>query len=220
MMDHSKREALFVAGLLACAVMLVGCNEGNARSPKTDEPEAVVYTGKRAGMLEKLDKDFQNSDVHFELGRSYRGDGLWTKAEYHFETAIRFDPTNRDAQAALTKLLISNGAKAKADLNAGGYIKQAAYSLKDTMKLATAFKAEQLEDYAVACYQQAVRIWPESPDGYRELGRYYLSTNDKDAAKEYFKRSFRLDPTQSQVAGELGRLGVIVRVLRDTGGPG
>ena len=47
-----------------------------------------------------------------------------------------------------------------------------------------------------------------------------MSKNEKDVAKEYFKRSFRLDPTQSQVAGELGRLGVIVRVPRDTEGPG
>jgi tetratricopeptide (TPR) repeat protein len=220
MMDHSKRKALLVAALLASAAMLAGCNEGNANSPKTDQPEQVLYTGKRAGMLEKLDKNFQNSNVHFKLGRSYREDGLWTKAEYHFETATRFDPTNRAAQAALTKLLIVGGEKAKADLGAKRYIKQAAYSLKETMKLANAFMGEQLEEYAVACYQQAARIWPESPDGHRELGRYYLSKNDKDVAKEYFKRSFRLDPTQSQVAGELGRLGVIVRVARDTEGPG
>ena len=220
MMDHSKREVLFVAAILACAVMLAGCNEGNATSPKTDEPEPVVYIDKRAGMLQKLDKNFRNSDVHFELGRSYREDGLWTKAEYHFETATRFDPTNRAAQAALTKLLIVGGEKAKADLGAKRYIKQAAYSLKETMKLANAFTGERLEEYAVACYRQAVRIGPESPDGYRELGRYYLSKEDKDTAKEYFKRSFRLDPTQVQVAGELGRLGVIVRVPRDTEWPG
>ena len=37
------------------------------------------------------------------------------------------------------KLLLADGEKTKADLNAGRYIKQAAYSLKETMKLANAF---------------------------------------------------------------------------------
>ena len=62
--------------------------------------------------------------------------------------------------------------------------------------------------------------WPEDANGHRELGNYYLSLNDEATAKEYFKRSFILDPTQSQVAGELGRMGVIVKVPRDIGGPG
>lgn len=220
MMDHIRREALFVAVLTACAVMFAGCNEGSAKSPKPDEPEPVVYTGKRAPMLEKLDERFQNSKTHFELGQSFRADGAWTKAEYHLEAAIRFDPTNRAAQAALTKMLIDIGEQSKADSGARRYIRQAGYSSKETMKLAGAFKAEGLSDYAVACYQQAASKWPDSADAYRELGLYYLGKNDKDTAKEYLKRSFQLDPTQSEVAGELGRLGVIVRVPRETEGPG
>jgi tetratricopeptide (TPR) repeat protein len=211
---------MLVAVLLACAVMLVGCNEGNATSPKSEEPETVVYTGKRAPMLEKLDERFQNSKTHFELGQSYRADGLFRKAEYHFEAAIQFDPTNRAAEAALTKVLMDTGEKSEAAAGANRYIRQAAYSSKETMKLATAFKAEGLEDYAVACYRQAASKWPDSADAYRELGLYYLSKHDEDTAKDYLKRSFQLDPTQSEVAGELGRLGVIVRVPRATEGPG
>jgi hypothetical protein len=44
------------------------------------------------------------------------------------------------------------------------------------------------------------------------LGYYYLSKNDTVRAKEYFTRSFQLDPGQPEVAGELGRLGVEVRI--------
>lgn len=219
-MDHSKREAWLSGILLACAIMLAGCNGGIATSPGTAKPKPVWLTGKQGPMLEKLDKRFQNTDTHFELGQSYRADGNWTKAEYHFEAAIQFDPTNRPAQAALTRLLIDRGKKAKADVGANRYIAQAGYSLKETMKLSEAFKGERLEDYAVACYRQATKKWPEAPDGYRELGRYYLSKGDEDMAKDYFKRSFRLDPTQSEVAGQLGRLGVIVKVPRESEEPG
>ena len=220
MTDRIKRKALFLAMFLVSAVMLVGCNEGNATSPGSDNAPVVTFTGKRAEMLTKLDSRFVNEDLHFELGQSYRKDGLWTQAEYHFETSLRFDPTHRDAQAAMTKLLIDSGQQTKADRCASRYIKQADYSLKETMKLGKAFQAERAEEYAFECYQQAVRLAPNSPQGHKALGRYYLNKNDEELAKQYFKQSFRLDPSQAEVAGELGRLGVIVRIPRDVEGAG
>ena len=216
MMDHIKRDALVLVAFLACAVMLVGCNEGNAASPGSDDVPAVTFTGKRAGMLTKLQGRFEDADLHFELGQSFREDGLWKKAEYHFETSLRFDPTHRAAQAAMTKLLIDNGQQGKASVCAERYINQADYSLKETMKLGKAFQAEGADEYAFACYQQAVRLSPDSPQGHKALGRYYLNKNDEELAKEYLKQSFRLDPSQAEVAAELGRLGVIVRIPRET----
>lgn len=215
-MDYRKREALFIAVLLFCAIAIFGCNGGNAKSPGSDDAKVVTYTGKRAGLFEELERRFENPDVHFALGQSFRSDGLWTQAEYHFETGLRFDPLNRAAQAAMIRLLIDSGEQDRASLYAERYIKQVEYSSKETMKLGKAFRGEGLEEYAVACYQQAVRVSPESPEGHKELGRYYLSKNDNDMAKECFKQSFRLDPSQAEVAGELGRLGVAVRVPRSS----
>jgi len=48
------------------------------------------------------------------------------------------------------------------------------------------------------------------------MGYYYLSKGDEDKAKEYFKKSFSLDPSQADVAAELGRLGVMVHIVRDS----
>jgi len=44
-----------------------------------------------------------------------------------------------------------------------------------------------------------------------------LGKGDKDRAKEYLVRSFQLDPTQPEVAGELGKLGVEVKIPGTTG---
>ncbi|MBC8217454.1 MAG: hypothetical protein H8E73_03220 [Planctomycetes bacterium] len=216
MTDHKRREAGRVVVLLVCAVAILGCNGGNAKQTESDKSRILSVAGGRAGLLTKLERRFANPDVHFELGQSYRNDGLWTQAEYHFETAVRFDPLNRDAQAAMVKLLIDTGEQARASVCAKRYLKQADYSWKETLKLGKALEQEGAEEYALACYQQAVRLSPESPEGHKALGCYYLSKNNNDMAKECLKQSFRLDPSQAEVAGELGRLGVIVRLPRST----
>jgi len=214
MTDHSKRGILVIAVLLICAVLLVGCNGGKARSPEGDNTKVVSSADKRAGLLNELDRKFENPDVHFELGQSYRGDGLWTQAQYHYSSALGFDPAHRGTQAALTKLLLDSGNEAKAIAYAERYIRQVSSSWKETLKLGNAFRDEQVDKLALACYQQALGLSPESAEIYRDVGYYFLSKNDKDVAKEYFKQSFRLDPRQAEVAGELGRLGVEVRMPR------
>ena len=215
MMDRRKFKALGFAALLACAIGIFGCNGGNGKSSESGKSQVLSAAQNRAGLLTKLERRFENPDMHFALGQSYRRDGLWIQAEYHFETALRFDPLNRAAQAAMIRLLIDSGEQAKASICAKRYIKQVEYSWKETMKLGDALEQERVEEYALACYQQAVRLAPESPQGHKALGRYYLSKNDSDMAKEYFKQSFRLDPSQAEVAGELGRLGVVVSVPRN-----
>ncbi len=57
---------------------------------------------------------------------------------------------------------------------------------------------------------------PNSAKINRQIGYYYLSRGDRELAKSYLSRSFQLDPLQSEVAGELGRLGVAVAIPRKT----
>ncbi len=211
---HCKREVL-VAGMLVCVLLLVGCNGRGVKSPKGDIGVAPSMD-KKTRLLNELDLKFENPDVHFELGQLYRGEGLWTQAQYHYETALRFDPANRAAQAALVRLLTDSGKKAEANALARRYIEQVGGSSRETLKLGNAFRKEQVDDYVPVCYRQALRLSPESAEAHREMGYYYLSKNEKDAAKEHFTESFRLDPRQADVAGELGRLGVAVRVPRET----
>ena len=79
-----------------------------------------------------------------------------------------------------------------------------------------AFQKEILDEYAMACYQQALRRAPNSAKIHRQMGYYYLSKGDRARAQDYLTRSFHLDPHQPEVAGELGRLGVPVRIPRKT----
>ena len=57
---------------------------------------------------------------------------------------------------------------------------------------------------------------PSSAKAHKHTGFYYLTKNDNTRAKEHLTRSFQLDPKQPEVAGELGRLGVEVRIPRKT----
>ena len=215
MTDHCQLRVLFTSALFACVVLLVGCNGGDVQSSQGGDATVTFRSDKRADLWRQLDRKFENPDVHFELGKSFRSDGLWTQARYHFETALRFDPANRAAQAAMVRMLVDCGEDEQADSLARRYIEYLDGSWEETLKLGKAFRAEQVDEYALSCYQQAVRLKPESAEAHKEIGYYYLNKNDKDVAKEYFKQSFRLDPMQVEVAGELGRLGVEVRVHRE-----
>jgi len=211
-----RRGILAVAVLVLCVLLLCGCTGRNVQSPPADTAPRIYGADERAALFEQLASKFENPDVHYKLARSFRGDGLWAQAKYHLETALRFDPANRPSQAALVKLLTDSGRQADASDLANRFINQVDSSATETLKLASAFRDEGLDEYALLCYQQAARIAPDEPDSYRQMGYYYLSKGDEDKAKEYFKKSFSLDPSQADVAAELGRLGVMVHIVRDS----
>ena len=73
-----------------------------------------------------------------------------------------------------------------------------------------------MDDYAVACYRQALDLAPNSAALQKQVGYYYLSKGKRDLAETFLRRSFQIDPYQPEVAGELGRLGVVVKVPRKT----
>ncbi len=194
--------------LLFC--MSIGCE-----SEQKLEPVSLSVEEKKAVLNKQLNTKFENPDAHFELGQLYQAEGNWEKAEYHYTVALSFDPVHRPAQAALVKGLIKNGYKAKAEQYARSYINQASKasnSVTASLQLAEAFNKQQLDNYALACYQQALRLGPNSPEVNKQFGFYYLNKNDKEHAKEYLSKSFQLNPNQSDVAGELGRLGVVVKI--------
>jgi tetratricopeptide (TPR) repeat protein len=130
--------------------------------------------------------------------------------------ALGFDPIHRQAQAAVVKLLAESGNLARSDLSAEIYMNQAGTSASASLRLGQAFQRELMDDYAVACYQQALSLAPNSAAIHRQIGYYYLSKADKVRAEEYLRRSFQIDPYQAEVAGVLGRMGVVVQVPRKT----
>jgi len=204
--------------LLLCSFVLLllgGCAPlGQAGKPKPDEVARTPAEEKKARLLKQLHRKFENPDAHFELGQLYQANGMWAQAEYYYHNTLSFDPVHRRAQAARVKVLLDGGDTAKAKLLADEYMTQASSSAEKSLRLALAFQEQGLEEYALACYQQALHLAPNSAEINKQIGYYYLSKNDNVRAKAFLVRSFRLNPNQPEVAGELGRLGVVVEIPR------
>lgn len=228
MLGQRLFTSLLISAFLVCALLLVGCPSQSgpadvkattlapAKAPVPDKIRATASDVRKDALLRELDRKFENPDVHFELGQLYQADGMWSKAEYHYNVALSFAPAHRPAHAAMVKMLQSSGNSARAKVAADLYINQVSGSAGESLKLGLAFAGQQLDDNALACYMQALNLAPNSARVNREIGYHYLRKNDLIRAKEYLVRSFQLDPRQPDVAGELGRLGVAVRIPRRT----
>jgi len=212
MKQRSGKAVPIISALALFTVVVFGCLPKRAQTPRV-----VTDAERRAELLEKLNRRFEDAQTHYELARSFKDEGLWDRAEYHLETALRFDPAHRGAQAALVRLLIETGRAPEAERLAAMYTEQVAGSAKESLKLGKAFGAERLDGYALSCYKQVLEVEPDSAEAYRRMGYLYLGTGDKERAKECFKQSFTLDPRQAEVAAELGRLGVEVKVVPEPG---
>ncbi len=216
----TSKAQLFGLAFLVCTLLFVGCDSFNkgrkAKGPQVDEVEPTPAEKKKAKLLKQIDRKFENPDAHFELGQLYQADGLWTRAEYHYNIALSFDPAHRAAQAAMVKVLLDSGNTAKAKLSAEIYTNQVSGSAAGSLQLALGFQRQQLDEHALTCYQQALHLAPNSAKINRQIGYYHLSKGDGAVAQVYLSRSFQLNPNQPDVAGELGRLGVPVRIPRKT----
>ncbi|MHC4172575.1 MAG: tetratricopeptide repeat protein [Planctomycetota bacterium] len=202
---------LFAFSLLFffCPLLISGCNEQETEIDRIREMPAYE---KKAELLKLLDRKFENPDAHFELGQLYHAERQWSQAQWRYERVLNFDPVYRQAQAAMVKLFLDSGDAAKAKTYASVYMSQVAGSVNRSLWLGLAFQEQQVDEYALACYQQSLSLSPNSARVHKQMGYYYLSKNNKVRAKEYLTSSFELDPKQPEVAGELGRLGVEVRI--------
>jgi tetratricopeptide (TPR) repeat protein len=204
----------FILLLLNCAflLVLVGCESQEMKAAEAERARKLPAEARMANLQQELEKKFENPEAHYELAKLYQAEGQWAKAEYHYNIALSFDPAKVEAQAAMVKLFIESGDPAKSKNYAEAYIRNAGSSEIQSLRLGKAFQDQRLDDYALACYQQALKLAPNSAEANKQIAYYYLNKDDKDRAKEYFVRSFQLDPNQPEVAGELGRLGVEVKI--------
>lgn len=218
---HFQSYVLYFA-IFLCTLLLSGCLEKLKLSKLGFPSKADKQVGELSAeqekekLLKSLDRKFENPDAHYKLGQLYHADGLWTQAEYRYNVALGFEPSHREAQAALVKVMLDSGDQGKAANYTDIFINQAAGSATESLKLAEAFKKQEMDEQALACYQQALRLAPNSSRINRQIGYYYLSKGQQERARDYLSRSFDLNPRQPEVAGELGRLGVEVRIPRKT----
>ena len=210
------RTELLVVGLLVCALLVNGCirsvTEEKAAVPRIDEIKEIPVEQRRASLLGRINRKFEDPDTHFQLGELYQAEGRWDEAEYHYDVALSFDPVYWPAQAARVKVLQASGEPAKAQLAAEIFMNQAAASAERLLQLGRAFQKQDLGKYALACYEHALRLEPKSAKITKQIGYYYLSKGDKARAEEYFRQSFNLDRLQPDVALELGKLEVTIEI--------
>ncbi len=198
--------------LMGVALFAVwGCDQG-PRPARTGSIAPVSSSDKTEAMLlSQLDAKYENPQAHYELARLYHKSQNWLKADFHYNQAISFDPAYRAAQAGWIKMFIDRGETAKAEQYANSYMRQAASTVGEMLRLGWAFEGVGLDAYALRCYRQALDAAPDSPEANRQIGFYYLNKGDQAQAKQYLMRSFELNPRQPEVAGALGRLGVVVQ---------
>ena len=200
---------------LVLAFVLVGCESTPTASDSANEATAIQQSQK-AQLLEQIDQKYENPEAHYQLGKLSYAEGQLDKADFEYRVALGFNPVHYRAQAGVVKVATDQKQTERAQIIAELYISQAAVSAPASVRLGKAFQNEELGAYAISCYYQATGLTPKSPEPYKLLGYYYLGENDQVRAEENFRRSFELDPYQTDVAGELGRMGVIIGLPRTT----
>ncbi len=217
MAPPDARDRVWAPQLILCvlfgSVLLAfsGCEEGIRPAP-TPPVTTATSDPTEAQLLAELQKKYENPQVHLELARLYHKAQNWLKAEDYYNNTIGFDPANKAAQAGLVKLFLDRGNPSKAEQFANVYIRQAAPSVRETLRLGWEFKQLKLDDYTLRCFRQALAADPNSDEANKQMGFYYFEKGDKAQAKQYLMRSFELNPRQPEVAGALGKLGVVVEL--------
>jgi tetratricopeptide (TPR) repeat protein len=185
--------------MTAVMLVVVGCQKPDTSAPTVAKLNAV------------LKKKFENPVAHYMLGQIYQQQGDWNKAASEYDLAVKFDPVYWDAQAGMIKVLRLAGEEDKSAQMLQIYLRSASLVPEDSLALGTAFERQNVDDCAQAAYEQALKMQPKSAVINKKIGYYYLARNNKDMAKTYLRRSFELDPYQPDVAGELGKMGIIVK---------
>ena len=204
-----KKTAVCVL-LLTGIIAICGCNSQSRNNLSSVSKERVNQ--QEAALVAAVERNYGDARAHYALGKYYQETGLLDKAEFEYNIALGFDPVNRDAQAAMVKVLMQKNQHQKAQQYANLYLEQVKIVAEDSLLLGRAFQRECLDDYALRCFEQALCLAPNSAALHKQIGFFYLCRGDKVRAEEYLKRSFQLDPYQPDVACELGKMGVVVTI--------
>jgi tetratricopeptide (TPR) repeat protein len=196
----SAKIGCFIMAALFLA--LGGCSKPDRSAPTISKLNA------------QLKEKFENPTAHYQLGQIYQQQGDWDKAANEYDLALKFDPVLWDAHAALVKVLRLAGEEQQAAEKARDSMRQASAYPEDSLDLGRAYEKQNIDDYALAAYEQALKLAPKSAVVCKQIGYYYLARNNKEMAKTYFRRSFQLDPYQADVGRELGKMGIRVQVLQ------
>lgn len=206
--------------LMVSAFFLTACEPEPTPPPHGNGGSVLIRPEQRKlELMDQIRQKYESPQAHYELARIYLAQGLWNKAEFEFKVTMDFDPVNRRARSGMVKAILDGGNKARADLTARQLIAKVSNSSKETILLGRAFLDEGLDEFALLSFQQAAQTDIKSAEANKYIGYYYLKKGDKIRAEDFFRRSFQLDPYQADVAGELGKLGVVIQTQDNTKTP-
>ena len=211
-LEPAARKLIRCALLGSVLFLLWSCQEGGRQTNPVAPIPTATSDPTEAQLLAELQKKYENPQVHYELARLYHKAQNWLKAEDYYNNAIGFDPAHRAAQAGLVKLFLDRGDPTKAEQYANSYIRQASSSVRETLRLGWEFRQLSMDEYALRCFRQALDADQNSFEANKQIGFYYRDKGDTAKAKQYLLRSFELNPRQPEVAGALGKLGVVVEL--------
>lgn len=197
-----KKSISYVVIFTICTI-ICGCSSSNVGSSNAEL---------KAQLIKEIDREYSNPDAHYRLGRIYQSEGLWPKAEHEFDLALSFDPVHRGAQAGKVRVLFDSGKHEKSSILLEEYTKQASQSAAASLDLGMTLEEQRFADAAFQCYMRALSLAPDSYKVHKQLGYYYLKKGDTEKTIDFLSRSFQLNPNQPEVAGQLGKLGVAVRI--------
>ena len=208
--DAQKRCVQLLTSYAAIGMII--CIAGGCRTQPTATRDMAIETipDKESYLLSKLEARFQNAEAHCELGRYYLNQGSLNKAKYHLDIALGFDPALRPAQAANVKLTTQLEGEMAGQRLCAEYQRPLLSSAPEMIKLAKALGDEGLDTLSLSCFQRILSAQPDSAEAHRQLAYFYLARENTEKAKLHFSRSFELNSNQTDVAGELGRMGVTI----------
>lgn len=144
------------------------------------------------------------ASARVSLGRVYTSLGRLDEAAREIETAIQLEPGNPDARFALGNLY---EARTQLDLAEAAYLR--AISLRPDRQFYDDLGALYLRTGrlapAIAAFQNSIRLAPDGPLGYGNLGTAYYLQGDLDQAATQFQKALEIQP-QPMLYANLGTL--------------
>jgi tetratricopeptide (TPR) repeat protein len=144
------------------------------------------------------------ASARVSLGRVYTSLGRLDEAAREIEKAIQLEPGNPDARFALGNLY---EARTQLDLAEAAYLR--AISLRPDRQfyddLGALYQRTGRLAPAIAAFQNSIRLAPDGPLGYGNLGTAYYLQGDLDQAATQFQKALEIQP-QPMLYANLGTL--------------
>jgi tetratricopeptide (TPR) repeat protein len=143
-------------------------------------------------------------EFYFKLGSTYRYNlNNLDSAERHFKNAVLIDTLYADAKYELSKLYFD-----KQDYKRSTYFFKQTYELKPTDSLTLFYYAQSAANTgdlvtAFKINQEFLKLYPELPYPYLNLGTYYSTILKDDSAVVYFEKAISIGYRETELLNKI-----------------